>query len=270
MEEPLTTQPLIIEFIGFTGAGKSTIERELVRTLRHQGLNAEDTKTLIANRLSPEKYNVRSVRRFAFYVRYLIRNWKFVWSVTNYVLNTKPLRFREMMMMRHIFFLDSCYKEMRSGNFSDTCEVAICSDGLLQIIWTLTLMKQAPSRDDLTRLLEPIAETHGVHPVIFRIDAEEAYRRICGRDESNSRLANLTREETIQRLESNRETLEEIYQISRKHSFSGSSSVDASMKMEAVLQTLTREIWELSRSKNTAGAVGNRRKELGHSSVGPV
>jgi len=242
MGQPVTRRPLIVEFIGFTGAGKSTIADKLVQSLEHRGLNAVDVKDLIRDRWRDKNRHARKANRFFFHLGYPFRNWKLCTCALKYVLGTRPIRLKEIKWIRYLFVLDWIYKEIRADKSSNGYEVAISSDGFLQIIWTLTLLKQAPSHDDLRLFLETVLEDHDVYPVIFVIDAEEAYSRVRGRHEAGSRLARLTRDEFVQRLVSNRETLEAIFQISRARSSFGSLSVHTSKKVEENLHIIIREL----------------------------
>lgn len=240
--EPLARRPLIVEFIGFTGAGKSTIASKLVPELKRRGINVVDVQDLIKDRWRDKSHLSRQTRRFLFHLGYPLRNWSLCRSALRYVIGTKPIRLKEIKWIRHLFVMDWIYKKIRTDSYSKNYELVISGDGLLQIIWTLSLLKETPSRENIHQFLEIVLEGYDIFPVIFNIDANEAYTRMRGRDEPGSRLARLTRDDVVQRLESNRETLETIFEISRARSTFGSLSVTASKKVEENLAMLVCEL----------------------------
>jgi thymidylate kinase len=242
MGEPLRDDLVFVEFVGLPGAGKSTISRELISSLIRKGVKVATIEDIIStnwrNSSNPEKM----VGRFTFYLFYVLRQAAFVRHILRYIVRTRPFSLADSLRTRHMFGLDEVYRKVSFGRFSDGYDIAICEDGFLQVIWSLTSMRRVPSDEDVGVLLEFLCSRHQIYPVYLLADPQTSLERMLGRERPRSRIAFRPRDEALQRLERQQEAIRCLYQVSSRISRRGGLCIPASQSVSGNVDAIVEEV----------------------------
>ncbi len=258
MDEPTIPRPLIVEFVGFTGAGKSTIQNELMNRLAARGLGFVDVGGRVKTRWADNSVVVRRLQKLLFFLRYPFMNLRLFSAAIRYVTAVKPFRFQEARWIRHLFVLDRAYKSLFDNGCSPVPRVAVCGDGFLQVIWTLTLMREPPPRQILHRMMDVILRDHDIFPILVVVSASEACSRLRNRPVPGSRLAHMSDDTVLNVLERHRETLTEIFTVSGERSSQGSLTISGADNVEENARQICQHLENIVvRDSNAIDAADN-------------
>lgn len=179
--------PLVIEFIGLPGAGKTTIAQSAIEELTGVGYRCFSLSTL-KDPESPAKKSggffskLKTLHNFAFacvVYRQLAMN------ALLYTLHMKPfspgnLR-RFLILLVRLRFMRSLMKE--------GYDLIILDQGLIQYIWSIAVTNQQPNRDKyLARVLKSILDEISLFVIMVDVETELAIERITRRPTMRSRF----------------------------------------------------------------------------------
>lgn len=253
MGEPLRDNLVFIEFIGLPGAGKSTVSRELISSLIRKGVKVASIEDIINSNWRNSSNPDAMVGRFVFYLLYVLRQATIVRHVLRYIIRTRPLSLADSLQTRHMFGLDEVYRKVSSGRSSSGYDIAICEDGFLQVIWSLTSMRRVPSIKDVGALLEFLCSRHQIYPVYLVADPQTSLKRMLGRERPRSRIAFQPRNEALQILERQQEACRCLYKISSRLSRRGGLCIPATQGVSENVETIMEEVLENLIDKRAGG-----------------
>lgn len=254
MGEPLNDDLVFIEFIGLPGAGKSTISRELISSLIRKGVKVASIEDIVNTNWRTGFGSDKMAGKLTFYLFYVLRHATFVKHVLRYILRTRPFSVADSFRIRHMFSLDELYRQVSFGRFSDGYDIAVCEDGFLQVIWSLTSMRHVPSDEDIAKLLEFLCSRHQIYPVYLSADAHTSLERMLGRERPRSRIAFRPRDEALQRLERQQETIRCLYRVSSRLSRRGGLRIQAAQSVSENVETIMEEVREILVDDRAGGA----------------
>ena len=253
MGEPLKEGLVFVEFIGLPGVGKSTISRELTAAFIRKGIKVASIEDISdADRRIGYEPN-KMAGKFKFYLFYLLRHGRFVGHVLRYVLKTRPFSLADSLRIRHMFGLDELYRQVSSDRVSGVYDIAICEDGFLQVIWSLTSMRRVPSDKTITKLLDFLCSLRHIYPIYLLADPQTSLERMLGRERPRSRIAFLPRDKALQRLERQQEAIRCLYRVSSHLSHRGGLCIRASKSVSENVETIMEEVSELLVCDRAAG-----------------
>jgi len=202
-------RPLLVEFTGLPGAGKTTIARALLPELARAGYRCvvpgrlgappeaapEGSSTLGKLGTLGGLISVSAGNPSAFF-----RTLAYAWGVAP--KNLVTLRRMKTLLVR---------LRLIQGAMGADCDLVVLDQGLIQNVWSITAAGEPPERE---RGLRPLVESLLVELspliVLVDIDVERAVERIGGRPTMDSRFDRMPAARAAALLERHREILERI------------------------------------------------------------
>ena len=223
--------PLIIEFIGLPGAGKTTIAQRAIENLSEAGYQCFGLSTL-NNPESLEKKKggifakLKTLYRFV-YVCVVHR--KFAYNAFLFSMHVKPVSLvnlrRFLILLARLIFL----RTLLRNNY----DFIILDQGLIQYIWSIAITgKQSLNKDYLNRVLKSILDELSLFVVMVDIETELAVKRIVNRPTMRSRFDRMssTKIETI--LSTHKDIFSQIVQSTNAFKDTGYMSVNGSQPIQ--------------------------------------
>jgi glycosyltransferase involved in cell wall biosynthesis/thymidylate kinase len=198
------SQPIILEFIGLPGAGKTTLTRLVAERLAAEGYRCAVPR--FHAQAAPAGRGRRAWRyasRAATYLAHL----RLLCTTIRFGLAIRPLRLGRMKWLREIPDLVPVIRSAAARH-----DVVLLDQAILQAVWSATLHGSLPSAPLLERLIHRATAACGGRVVYLHlvVDPETAIHRIAGRAEGGSRFDRLPREEGALLLAANEERLDRI------------------------------------------------------------
>src|SRR5660398_75520 len=174
-----------VEFYGLSGAGKTTLARELGLQLTRHGVSVTSRHEQLTDGSS---FFGRHVRRLRFALFGLTRRPILFWDVFRKISRNGQVSVRDLLKVTWNFWcVMGWYLWHRSGRSG--AKIAVVDQGLLQAIWSVRFSARH-QQVDWTWLLRDI----GVTDILFvrlHLSAGLARRRLQAREHTCSRLASL-------------------------------------------------------------------------------
>lgn len=170
------TEPIIIEFFGPPGVGKSTVAREVYNRLKDQKI---DNVVFDNLELGKRKGIQKKVIKLKFVIKYFIQKPKNFFLITNLIFKTKQRTLNDFLkvLFNHIFVVSN------KNTFKKNA-IYILDQGFLQSIWSINLYSQ--NKVSIKELLEIDSSISLV--VNVKADIDTINKRLKGRKGKNSRI----------------------------------------------------------------------------------
>lgn len=192
--------PLIVEFVGLPGAGKTTVARHVIRRLRRDGYRCADRRLIGGEPLV----------RAAHYARFAARTVTAPGQLLAAIrcgLAVEPLT---PDRVRHTLTLCAWGYRLDLAHRRDL-DVILFDQGVLQTVWSVILDGDMPSVAALERALQTMAlPTAYVH---FDIDIDSAVSRIQQRPTGTSRFDHMTPDTAAAALAAHRSRFRDLIQL---------------------------------------------------------
>jgi thymidylate kinase len=179
MAEPLTP-PMLVEFVGLPGAGKTTVFHQVVAQLRAEGIA-----------IVPRDEILQQWRNIAWFQRVLRlvpetqNHWSILLQSQRLALQVKPLTRQSFLKAGKIF---SNLKRIDAIAGDRRCPLILLDQGLLQEIWSVGITGSPPAIEHLQQMLALLFYQRSMAVVHFEIDIETALCRLQNRPTESSRF----------------------------------------------------------------------------------
>lgn len=187
--------PLVLEFVGLPGGGKTTLARKVLERLSQDGhLCCTPRSHVSALRPTLGNRARQAGRRAAFYMAY----WPLVASALRLGLEIRPRALQRAKWLREV--PDAAHAIQ---GFALDYDVVILDQAGLQGIWSATVDGTLPTAGRLQQLVREAAAVHGGRVVVFHlvVDPATALERITSRQSRGSRFDRLPRERALEQLD---------------------------------------------------------------------
>ena len=174
--------PLVLEFVGLPGAGKTTIAARLLSELRARGLTCTERRDRDARRGRA----LHHLRRAAF----LLRNPKLVTGSLRFAARARPISFGRLA---RAIKLTTWARALRSYAGSEV-EVVVLDQGPVQDAWSVTVPATVWDEAAMRAIVGPLVQTIGVSRafVYVTVDIDTALQRLRQRRGVSSRFDHLS------------------------------------------------------------------------------
>jgi hypothetical protein len=153
--------PVIIEFVGPPGSGKSTIARQTAIILRSRGLSCACRPPLFRDRIGKGRHRVGVMLHRIRHAPLHLRGLRFSLSV-------RPLRFSRARAARHLVFLDYYLKAIRSREY----HVLLMDQAFIQTLWSTLIYGKNSDAVAMNRLIGALYADYAGSFVFVRINVD--------------------------------------------------------------------------------------------------
>ncbi len=178
----MASPPVVIEFLGIPGAGKTTLASAVAEELRGRGYSCHLS-------LSDDPPRRRGLRARILHVK------KIVWALAAdprlgscllvFVLRTRPRSLPRISRMgSFIRLMDGAFRRSRRGPE----RYVVLDQGLLQAIWSIALFGTPPPQSSLRALLRVLHARYPVGAVVVDVEPGLAWERLVTRPVAKSRI----------------------------------------------------------------------------------
>jgi thymidylate kinase len=180
--QPRRAGPLVLEFIGLPGAGKTTIAARLLSELRARGLTCTERR----GRGARASRALNGMRRAAF----LLRNRALLTGSLRFAARVRPI---SLGRLARGMKLSTWARQLRSYAVSDV-DVVVLDQGPVQDAWSVTVPANAWDEAAMRAIVGPLVQTTGVSRafVYVTVDIETALQRLRQRRGVSSRFDHLS------------------------------------------------------------------------------
>ncbi|HEY9622358.1 MAG TPA: AAA family ATPase [Crinalium sp.] len=174
------SQPLVIEFVGLPGAGKTTVFHQVVAQLREEGISVAARDEILKQ--------WKSTGRVKKLLQLLPQTWNHVQTLVQSLVlasQVKPLNRQSFAKAVKVY---TNVKRIDAIAQSRSHQLIVLDQGLLQEIWSVGITGKPPETKQIQRELSTLFQTRSVAIVDFNIDVETALQRIQQRPTEGSRF----------------------------------------------------------------------------------
>jgi thymidylate kinase len=183
----LSSQPLLVEFIGVPGAGKTTIAQVAIENLNASGYRCFGLSTLDKPETKEKlKGGILSKLRTTFqFALSCIIYPRIAIDALRFVMQVKPVNFNTIQ--RYILFMARL--KFFSSLIEEDFDFIILDQGLIQYIWSIAVSGEEPTSDRyLAQLVNSLLDEMPLFVILVDIETELAIERIVNRPTMRSRF----------------------------------------------------------------------------------
>lgn len=215
------SSPLIIEFVGLPGAGKTTVLHQVIPPLQAEGLSIVHRDQILQS-----WQNHHWAQRTVKLIPQTHNQWSILFQSLSFAAQVKPTTLQSFSKATKIFSnakrLDAVYNQALQVTKSNlplaphrNRQIVLLDQGLLQEIWSVGITGHPPTSTSLRQVLAPLVKMRSLAIVYFKIDVETALQRIQSRSTASSRFDQMKLEVARSRLVQHAPVLEEIVSCSQ-------------------------------------------------------
>lgn len=267
------TGPLVLEFVGLPGAGKSTISHALLARFTatgYDGIVTVGARTISCRgHLVPPTRGAAIIGRSAREARFLARRRRLVRAVVRYGAAVRPPSVQRLGFLWSI--LD--YAFQISEHQGRDADVVVLDQASLQATWSVAVHGSRPHPGCVHALLGELRHSAGESWAVvhFDVDPETALRRIADRPTNTSRFDHMAPDEARALLPGLQRHLEVMMDRLRADGVP-CLRLDTRHSTGTTCDTLMRFLHDLSPPRSLAGEAHVQRAtsddEPGHGPVG--
>lgn len=171
---------MIVEFLGVSGVGKTTIARKIYGELQEKGIEVEWPWN---NLYTDKSWLVRNIFKAIPVVKLNFKQP--MWCIKLYkFLRSQGLEKKNIVQM----YFNGCYLKY-SLSCEKKSEVVLYDEGVLQYFWAVYLRNNMlPNKDKLQAVIDMFGSPDRLY--VIQASAEKIYERIVGRGEADEILKN--------------------------------------------------------------------------------
>lgn len=216
----MNKQPIVIEFIGLPGAGKTTTAQIAIDKLSRVGFRCFGLSTLDKpETLEKKKGGLYSkLKMLNLFVYSCIFHSRIAADALIFVLNVRPIRATNIRR-----FVQLIARLPQLGNqMKDGYDFIVLDQGLIQAIWSIVITGEHPAANRyLERVLTSILEEFPLFVIMIDVETELAIDRIISRPTMRSRFDRMSALEAETVLSKHKELFEQIVQSTDKFEDTG-------------------------------------------------
>lgn len=212
--------PLIVEFVGLPGAGKTTVLQQVAAQLKSENQSiVQRDEILTAWRRSSRLHRSLNL------IPQNQTQWQVLLQSLIFATQVKPVNLQSFSKASKIFSnakrldavcngtfhsMNGAATESNHSAFDRTCQAILLDQGLLQETWSVGITGQPPTTTALQSILSTLVQSRAMAIISFKIDIETALQRIQNRPTHNSRFDQMQLDAARSRLEQYAPFLEDI------------------------------------------------------------
>ncbi|BAY32317.1 thymidylate kinase [Nostoc carneum NIES-2107] len=178
-------QPLILEFVGLPGAGKTTVCREVASRLNNQGVSVIRGDEIL------QQWKQQSTwQRLIKLIPQTLNQWQILLYSLFLAFQVKPTNRQSFSKAAKIFAnvkrLDAIARS--AAPIPQNSQIILLDQGLLQETWSVGITGTTPAAESIKQELALLFHQRPMAIVYFQIDVDTALKRIQNRPTAESRF----------------------------------------------------------------------------------
>jgi thymidylate kinase len=198
--------PLIFEFAGLPGAGKSTIARALVDDLKKTEFKYYFHFSSQARHQSEIPKYQKKLMTFYNLLYAIVRYPRVAFNASIYVLKTKPFNLKRFQRVSKLLLKLNRTKKL----ISEEHDIIVLDQGIIQNIWSLAAIGNLPKEKYISRILKSTVDVLKIIFIYVEVDVETAIKRINLRMSSDSRFDKFASSDSLLILENQNNFFEHV------------------------------------------------------------
>ncbi|MGF1540307.1 MAG: NB-ARC domain-containing protein [Pleurocapsa sp.] len=200
-------KPLIVEFVGLPGAGKTTISQQVELKLKERDLQIV-SRDKILKQWEQENLWQKVVQLLPDN----LHDWHILINSLIFALQVRPINRQSFSKAAKIF---ANFKRNNAVALAKDCDIILLDQGLLQETWSVSITGSPPPGKYLKREIIPLFDRSTTIIIYCQIDIDTALKRIQNRTTSNSRFDQMDAKKAQELLEKYFFYLQEIINCAR-------------------------------------------------------
>ncbi|MBT8488489.1 MAG: AAA family ATPase [Gemmatimonadetes bacterium] len=204
--------PLVVEFIGPPGAGKTAVAHEVIEHLEGEGYRCfGHSKARAPESIDKKSGGIGS--KLTTLVRFAVLCLSHRRLTVAALRYTQAVRPRDVSGLRRLFILLSRFGFVRDV-MAEGYDFVILDQGPLQNIWSIgTTGDVRPADRELLRVVRSVVEDLAPIVVLVEVDADLASERIATRPTMRSRFDRMSRSEASESLAQHEELFRRLFEL---------------------------------------------------------
>ncbi|MGF1539586.1 MAG: AAA family ATPase [Pleurocapsa sp.] len=165
--------PLLVEFVGLPGSGKTTVSYKVASILKAQGIEVVSRDEI----LSQWHQKTRLQKLFQLFPANL-NHWHILLNSLSFAAGVKPINRQSFLQGGKIFVN---VKRNDAVIHARNCQIILLEQGLLQEAWSVVITGSLPQLNYLKNKITPIFYKRSIVIVNFQLDLNTAVSRIQNR-----------------------------------------------------------------------------------------
>jgi thymidylate kinase len=240
--------PLVVEFIGLPGAGKTTIARFVIEELTNSGYRCFGLSTLSNPETVEKKRGGLTNKLKTLYSVALscVFHKQIALDAVSYALHLKPLNLASLHRVIALLVRLDFMRTMMNSNY----DLIILDQGLIQYIWSMGTIGGSPTNDKyLEQLLQDVLDEVSLLVILVDVEVGLAVERINNRSTMRSRFDRFSTRQAETLLVKHKNVLTRIVDFVEK--FKGTVYMDVSgnqaiKKNVSIIVPFIERAWQAS------------------------
>ncbi len=166
--------PLIVEFVGLPGAGKSTVAAQVFEQLQLEGRTVISRSQILA-----QWHNTHLVKRLFQLVPHRVNHWRVLLNSLFFALRVQPISRWSILQALKTFVNVKRNDAVARAHSND--QIILLDQGAIQELWSVGITGRPPQSSAIQHGIEPILRDRRLAIVYFNADVNTALERIMHR-----------------------------------------------------------------------------------------
>ncbi|MGB5715362.1 MAG: hypothetical protein WBM44_31175, partial [Waterburya sp.] len=158
------SKPLIVEFVGLPGAGKTTVSQQVALKLRERGL-----QIVFRDEILKQWHGENVLQKAIQLVPDNLNHWNILINSLTFALQVKPINQQSFSKAAKIF---TNVKRNDAVARTKDCEIILLDQGLLQETWSVSITGSPPQTKYLKRSITPLFHNRSTIIIYCQLDID--------------------------------------------------------------------------------------------------
>lgn len=170
----LTNQnPLVVEFVGLPGSGKTTLSNLVASKLEARGINVISREEILR-----QWHQQKALQKLLKLFSSNINQWNILRNSLTFATQVKPINLQSFLRAGKVFVnVRRNDAVVRAGN----CQIILLEQGLLQTVWSIVITGSMPQISYPKRAMTALFDNRSIAIINCKIDLNTAVSRIKNR-----------------------------------------------------------------------------------------
>ena len=173
MAKSLTKNPVIIEFVGLPGSGKTTLCELVASQLKDRGADVVSRPKILK-----QWHQNNALQKLVKLAASNFNQWNILVNSVILATRVKPINLQSFLQAGKVFFN---VKRNDAIVLQKNCDFILLEQGLLQEVWSVVITGSLPKSDYLKKVMSPLLENRTIAVVNCKLDLDNAVSRIQNR-----------------------------------------------------------------------------------------